>query len=192
MGGRGLLDEAAETEEVAATEEKAETEEVAPAATEKEETGEDLQKQLDAFKAQALDERGKRQRLEESIRAGQKPVEKADLFEDPDTRLNQELDPIRNEFNNRLIAMSESQAKARHSDFDQKYEAFVAATQSDPTLINQAMGAVDPGEFVYRAGEKQMLNQELGDGGLEGLRDKIRAEEKAKLDDLIRKCRRAP
>lgn len=183
----GLDDETGDKPaEATATEEKDEKETVETSTTEKAKPPEDWEAQLAAFKQTALDERSKRQNLETTIQANQAPAEKADLFEDPDKRLQQELDPIEQRFNNRLIAMSEAQAKGRHEDFDEKYQAFATVAQSDPGLVAKAIGSVDPGEFVYQEGKRLMLTQELGDGGLETMRDKIRAEEAAKLEETIK------
>lgn len=187
LGGLNVGLDTPEPDAEPALEEKDEKETVETSTTEKATPPEDWEAQLNAFKQTALDERTKRQNLETAIQTNQTPVEKADLFEDPDKRLRQELDPVEQRFNNRLIAMSEAQARGRHEDFDEKYQAFAAATQADPTLVAKAMGAVDPGEFVFQEGKRQMLNAELGNGGLETLREKIRAEEASKIEETINK-----
>jgi len=164
-----------------AAEEQEKVEKV-PEPTSEQVTLDSLQKQVAAFQRKAEDETRKRQDLQRQM---QKPVEKADLFEDPDKRLSQEIGGATNAMLDRMVAMSEAQAKNRHDDYSAKEEFFMA-NMSDQAAA--AYNSVDPGEFVYQAASKAMLAAELGnEGGLDALRDKIRAEVRLEQADEIKK-----
>jgi hypothetical protein len=176
--------------EAAAPEEKGEKQaEPPPAEKETTPTVEDLQKQVAAFQTKAEDEKRKRQALEQSLTPQPQAEEKADLFEDPDKRISQELSPVVDNMTNRFLTLSESNARRHYGTekFNEAQEAFISAAQSNPALVQAAVSAADPGEYQYQEGLKILTQRQLGeDGGIEALTEKIRAEEQAKLDAKIK------
>lgn len=181
-GGDDLLEEKGEeVPEPPAAEEQEQVEEV-PEPTAEQVTLDDLQKQVTAFQRKAEDETRKRQDIQRRM---EQPAEKADLFEEPDKRLSQEIGSATHTMLDRMVAMSEAQAKNRHEDYAEKEEFFMA------NMTDQASAAYnspDPGEFVYQAAAKAMMSAEIGNiGGIDALKDKLRAEIRAENDAEIKK-----
>lgn len=170
-------------------EEKGEIETAEPPPAEKEPEVIDWEARAKAFETKAIDEVGKRQALEQSIRTNQPPQEKADLFENPDQRLSQEIAPVRQEFQDRFLTLAESQARGRHGTekYNAAQEAFLGAARTNPGLVQAAMNAADPGEFQFVEGQKLLLSQELGDGGLEKMQEKADARARANVEAEINK-----
>ena len=189
LGGLNVGLNTPEPEPEQAPEEKGETETAEPPPAEKEPEVVDWEARAKAFETKAIDEVGKRQALEQSIRTNQPPPEKADLFENPDQRLSQEIDPVRQEFQNRFLTLAESQARGRHGaeKYNAAQEAFLGAAQANPGLVQAAMNAADPGEFQFLEGNKLLLSKELGDGGLEAMQEKADARALVKIEDEINK-----
>ena len=147
-------------------------------------TLEEVEREAQAFYRKSQEEKRKRQELERQIRQ-QQAEPKADFFDDPDKRMAQETTAVQNSMLDRMVAMSEAQARNRHADYAEK-EAFFVENLQDQGVA--AYNSADPGEFLYQAAKKAMVAKELGDiGSIEALRDKIRAEEKARLDAEINK-----
>lgn len=122
---------------------------------------------------QALaDERRKRQELESRLaemEKAQAPESKPNLFEDPDTwekaldeRMERKLQAVRQESEQKFLALVEQAAKARHTDFDEVAQIFAATARTTPGLIEEARNAPDPAEFIYQAGRNLKRFQEAG------------------------------
>lgn len=168
----------AEPEQVEETAEAEETvEEVAAPTAETQDTT----KEANAFKAMALDERTKRQALETQIAAMQKPKETPDAFVNPDEAIAHGDNNLRYEFNERLLNMSEAQAKLRHDDFDDmKVVFFDEMAANNPDLMTQANAQPDPYEFVYQ--QAKTHNEFKGVNSVDDLKAKIEVEVRAKLE----------
>ena len=181
-----------EVEAEAAPVEKAE-EEAEPAAAKpevpKSEDLETLQKQLNAFKTQAFDERGKRQALQKQLEEAASKEEKPDIFEDPDAVLGS----IKGEFNQNLSQVvnnfSEELGRLKHEDFDQVLDAVLELQTTDPESFQQVMSNAKPGikygESIYQAYKGQKLLKESG--GVDGLTARI-SELQAKIEELSNKA----
>jgi hypothetical protein len=165
-----------ETTEHTPPEETGDRKEVEPPTTEK--VPDEWQKKFDAMLAKADDERRKRQDLEARLYGTQEPPKKADLFEDPDTRLNQELGPIQQNFENRLLALSESNARRAYGTdkFNEAQAAFLDAAKTNLALVQAALNSADPGEYQYQEGQKLLMAKQLGDGGIDELKARMKAD----------------
>jgi hypothetical protein len=131
------------------------------------------------------EERRKRQELEAKLREIQAQKPKTDFFENPEQafkeRVTSELAP----WQARFFKLSIKAAKnvAGREDFDEVTEAFMAASENDPALLNAFQSSDDPGEYAYTVG-KQF--KELGDvgGDISKYREKIDSQWKGKFGEL--------
>jgi hypothetical protein len=184
LGGLNVSGEADDAPEEV---KKGEEEVVEPPATEEKTV--DWEAEARAFKKMALDERQKRQDLESQGQTTALQPEKADLFENPDERLAQEINPVIDAMTNRFLTLSESNARRFHGadKFNEAQEAFLETAKQNPALAQAAINSADPGEFQFQEGQKILTAKQLGEtGGLDKMREQIRAEEKAKLNDLVK------
>ena len=131
-----------------------------------------------AFQAAALDERRKRQDLEKRLNAleEKKKAEEPqkEFWEAPEETLNkfrqeieQEKQLIRSEGVNMRLATTETLARARYKDFDEKVQEFVKFMEETPEaqrpyVHNQWLTSNDPAEFAYKTGESRMLLRQAG------------------------------
>lgn len=127
-------------------------------------TVEDLQKEIVAFKAKALDETSKRQALEQSIAAqNKKPVEAAEFdWDNPQKSVDAAVNVVRQEAQTDRLDMSEAHAKSRHEDYDEKYEVFVAMATENPAILQQMLSQVDPAEYAYNLAAQRIFSDEVG------------------------------
>jgi hypothetical protein len=104
--------------------------------------------------AAIIDERRKRQAVEQELAElkSKAAPEKPDFFADPEkaveVRVNEIVAPIREKF----FKQSITAAASAHSDFEQAAEAFAAMVDKDPSLHSQWLASDDPGEFIYQRG----------------------------------------
>jgi hypothetical protein len=133
--------------------------------------------------AKAADETRKRQALERQIaELKQKETEKP-FFEDPEGALARQKQDFESKLNfaslSTKVQTSESIARSRHPDYDEKFVIFNQMVQDAPHLAEQAFSSPDPGEFAYRTAKMQKDLQDAG--GIDQLRSKVEAEMKAKI-----------
>ena len=151
----------------------AETEEVKPDEVEQ------LRAEVNAFKTQALDERGKRQALQQQMQALQAPVEVPDAYVEPDKAIQFGTDQVMMQMESRILNMSESQARGRHNDFDAMKDTFFnEMVAKNPALEQQASQQADPYEFVYQQAKNFVDFKDVT--SMDDLRAKIEAETEAK------------
>lgn len=133
--------------------------------------------------AKAADETRKRQALERQLaELKQKETEKP-FFEDPEGALARQ----KQDFENKLtfaslstkVQTSESIARSRYPDYDEKFAVFSQMVNDAPHLAEQAFQASDPAEFAYKTAKMQKDLQDAG--GIEQMRAKVEAEMKAKI-----------
>ena len=135
--------------------------------------------------AKAADETRKRQALERQLlEVNQKLKEPPKpFFEDPDGALARQKADLEGQIQNAILTTrintSESIAKSRYKDYDEKFAIFNELAQNSPYLFQQAFNSPDPAEFVYNAGK---MEKNLRDaGGMEQLREKMESEIRAKV-----------
>lgn len=73
--------------------------------------------------------------------------------------------------------------KERHPDFDEHFAEFKKAADANPALWEQVEAANSPGEFIYKTGKT--LREMQGVESIDDLREKIRAEERVKIESEL-------
>lgn len=133
--------------------------------------------------AKAADETRKRQALERQIEELKKKETEKPFFEDPEGALARQKQDFENKINfaslSTKVQTSESIARSRHPDYDEKFAVFSQMVQEAPHLAEQAFSASDPAEFAYRTAKMQKDLQDAG--GIDQYRTKVEAEMKAKV-----------
>ncbi len=170
--------QATETVETSETAETPETQEAAPTAETTQSNPE-----MKGIMSAMMDERSKRQALEAQIKTMQADqVEKPDAFVNPDEAIQFGNDELRNDFNNKFLNMSESQARSRHGDdFDTMKDLFFNEMAIDnPALAQQAQNAPDPFEFIYQ--QAKTHNEFKGINSMDDYKAKVKAELRVELE----------
>ena len=140
--------------------------------------------------AKAADETRKRQALEARLREleAKQSAEPAKTFwDDPEGALNKQKQEVQQAVVSATLRTSETIARSRYKDFDEKVAIFGELAQTTPGLAQQMLGAPDPAEFAYRTAANHKALQDAG--GMEQLlakreeetRIKVRAEIEAEL-----------
>lgn len=137
--------------------------------------------------AKAADETRKRQALERQIAEMQAQARPAvdpnapakTFWDDPEGALARQKQEIHQAIVGTRLQTSESIARSRHEDFDEKVIVFTDLAKNTPGLVQQMMSAPDPAEFVYRTAKSHKELQEAG--GIDALREKITAETEVKI-----------
>lgn len=139
-------------------------------------------KERAAFAALA-DERRKRQALERQLQEQQQKKEEKPFFEDPEGALARQRKELEDRINyvtlSTKVQTSESIARSRHQDYDEKFAVFNQMVQEAPQLAEQAFASPDPAEFAYKTAKMQKDLQDAG--GLEQMKAKMEAELRAKI-----------
>lgn len=178
---------AAKPDAKAADPAKADPAKAAPAAPE-----EMTLKEKAAF-AKAADETRKRQALERELsdlRARSAPPpppqEPAKTFwDDPEGALNRQRMEVQTAIIGTRLNTSETIARARHQDFEEKVQIFSELAMKTPGLADQMLSAPDPAEFVY--GTARAYKELRDAGGLEQMRAKMEQETEARLRTTLEK-----
>jgi hypothetical protein len=92
-----------------------------------------------------------------------------------DQKLNERLAHEQGVAWQRRLAKSETAARGRYSDYDEKIDKFVAMAKANPALHQELLYEVDPAETAY-----QFIKSQTPPEDVERLRDKVR-ELEAKL-----------
>lgn len=160
--------------------------ETAPPAVEKTpryspEDYEKLVAERNAFQRATLEERKKRQQLEQQQVKQEKP--RFWDAEDPDAYLEQKLaereHSIRAEMRTQYLNISEANARSKHEDYDQKFQVFSQMVQRDPTIYHQMLNQPDPAEYAYRAASRLIQMQEMGNP--DEYRKKVESEVESRI-----------
>jgi hypothetical protein len=133
--------------------------------------------------AKAADETRKRQALERQIEELNKKQAEKPFFEDPEGALARQRQELESKLNfatlSTKVQTSESIARSRHADYDEKFAVFSQMVQEAPHLAEQAFSSPDPAEFAYKTAKMQKDLQDAG--GIDELRSKVEAELKARI-----------
>lgn len=162
---------------------KGEEEAEPPAAPEEEPKPQDdpLARELAAFKAQALDERRKRQALESQLAQKQEQPPGFD-WDNPEQTIASVEQRFEQKMQTNLLNLSEAQAKVRHEDYDQKYEVFVKMVEENPAIVQTMLQQPDPAEFAYQTATKRLFTDEVGSNPQE-YEDKLRAKIRLEIEE---------
>lgn len=144
---------------------------------------------LDAkgLKAAMIAERTKRQELEAQLAAEREAMrqaseeEKPFLGEEYEQRFAATEANLREEVIKSKIDISESFAREKYDDFDEKLAAFTDLARANPSLVQQMRASANPATFAYKAAAEHLQVQKLREIGdpvayEAGLREKIKAE----------------
>ncbi len=168
-----------EETEPPAVEEEPKTETVQP-------SYEEIAARANAFQRKAEDEVRKRQAIEQQMQ--RPPEETPDFWENPEGVIKNQVDQVRQEigqeFQTRLLNMSESSAKARHDDYDEKFHIFSQMVQRDPSVYQQMLQQPDPAEYVYSTAKRLMDIQSIGD--VDAFKEKTRSEIRAEIEAEVK------
>jgi hypothetical protein len=130
-------------------------------------------------------ERKLRQDLENRIKPEPEPEKEFD-WSDPQKHLAEMETKLDQKYQSKFLAMSESLCEARHDDFQDKKAVFFEMAQANPAIVNTMVVQADPAEYAYKLAEQEVFRREVA-GDPETFRAKIRAEERAKLEDEFNK-----
>jgi type IV secretory pathway VirB10-like protein len=146
------------------------------------------------------EERRKRQELEARLaeyeaRRPPEPVTPPDPWDEPDAHsqwlIQQAATVARHEalaeFENRQIARSANQARAKYQDYDDAVGIFSQMMQQNPALERQLRDHENPGEFAYTTAKTQMEIAQYG--SIDAL---IQAKVKAETERLQAELKPAP
>ena len=134
-----------------------------------------------AFKAQALDERRKRQELEAELRELKKPQEtKApDVLDDPEG-FTKSLKDSQEQMSFTIRAeLSADFMKQQHNDYDQREAEFYELAKESPELRAQLRAAANPARFAYDTATKHARLKALEN--VDDMEAKLRAEIEQKV-----------
>lgn len=135
--------------------------------------------------AKAADETRKRQALErqlaqiaEKMKQPEKP-----FYDDPDGALARQKAELEGKLSYGMLATkvhtSESIARSRYKDYDEKFSVFNELVQRSPYLAEQAFQSEDPAEFAYQTAFTEMNLRAAG--GVANMRQKMEEEIRAKV-----------
>ena len=139
-----------------------------------------LTKQVNAFKAKALDEVSKRQALENQMQAAQQQEEAPDAFVEPDAAIQHAVNQVQQRNDDRFLNFSEEVTRKNHEDYDEIKEVFLEMANENPLLAQQAMAQPMPHEWLYQ--QAKTHNEFKDISSVDDLRAKIEAETRAKIE----------
>lgn len=132
------------------------------------------------------DERAKRQALEQQLQAAQSQdqPERPDVFQDPDGAFNHVEQQVTQQVTKVKLDLSESMVRSQHEDFDTKLDAFAEAMGKNPALHAEMMAHVNPAQFAYEQGTRELMLNDIGDPVAyeQSVRTKIEAEVRATVE----------
>jgi len=135
------------------------------------------------------EEREKRQALERELEAlrtqiqpQEPPAPPPSLWEDEDAARTYDRQMVLQQADQlSRINASEMAARAQHADFQEMYDAFNQLAVEDPAVVRQAMADPHPWEAAYKIVKNRRAMQELGAVDVNDLREKLKAEVLAEL-----------
>jgi hypothetical protein len=149
-----------------------------------------LRKALEAEIAKA---RNARRQLEEKINPKEEAEEQPNYYDDPDKAISQVERRIRAEVTKARLDLSESFAREKYQDFDEKLEVFDGMIRENPELHREMLNSQNPALFVYRKAEQKIKMEKFKDPDQfekttkELARAEVEKEYKAKFDALQKK-----
>jgi hypothetical protein len=135
----------------------------------------------EAYKKAMREEREKRQRLEQELRAFK---EKAEPPKDPWTDLPGYLQDRDAKFDERLFIercnLTEEIAREKHKDYDEILAVFTEAGEANPNLFAQLRQERNPAAFVYKEGTRIRELKDVG-GDFAAYKTKIEKDVEARI-----------
>ena len=112
---------------------------------------------------------------------GAQPQREPGFYDDPEAFVQRTVTRAQRLAEQRLFAALEADAREQYADFDEVMEATVARVKDNPALQQQIFSSANPARAAYRLG-KQLRDAEALQKDPEAERERIRAEERAKLE----------
>lgn len=117
------------------------------------------------------------------------------FWDDPEGTIAQAVTGVRQEMTARILDISEASARARHADYNDKFNVFAELVSKNPHIYQTMLAQPDPAEWAYQTAARQAVMQDIGDP-LEyrsKIEQEIRAqialekaeEDKKKADEMI-------
>ena len=188
-----------EPETVESPEETTGEEDATPAEEHEAEQQPEENREVAAFKAQAIDERRKRQALEQRLKEleSQKPeIKDDDYWDNPKDVIQKTRTDIENSFNGKLYAVTEELTRDAYEDYDEMVDYFVQnLADQNPGILETARAKANPHRYIYQETKKLRKLAEIGDIDKyeQTLREKIAAEERAKIEaEFANSTRKTP
>lgn len=149
--------------------------------------------QIEAFKASMMDERRKRQELEEQLKSYQQQSQpKPDFWENPEGVLGDYAKRMQQQLYQTQVNLSTEMMRTMHDDYDEMESKFIELAQQNPALIAQMNQSGNPAKFAYTTAKAEVERQQFADPNYKEklkaeLRAEIEAEQRAKLEGEISK-----
>lgn len=130
-----------------------------------------------------LDEKRKRQELEqrlEALEAGKREPEQApDVFESQEAYTQYLQDQQRRLVGQAKLEISQDMMRSAHPDYDELESEFLEMAQGNPALAADLVKAANPARFAYETAMKARQAKELEN--IDSYKEKLRAEVKEQL-----------
>lgn len=126
-------------------------------------------------------EREKRQALEARLAQQQQEQPQGFDWDNPEKTIASVEQRFEQRLQVNLLNMSEAQAKARHEDYDQKYEVFERMARENPAIVQAMLQQADPAEYAYNMATQKIFTDEIGSNPKE-YEDKLRAKIRLELE----------
>lgn len=188
----GEIEQAAAAEETeVVAEEQPEVKEEQP--EEKTEEPADIVGLKKALEAELAKARNVRRQLEEKAKPKEEEEEQANYFDDPDKAISQVERRIRAEVTKAKLDLSESFARDKYQDFDEKLEIFDGMIRENPELHRDMLKSQNPAEFVYKKAANKIKMEKFKDPDQfeketkDQARAEVEKEYKSKFDALQKK-----
>ena len=129
--------------------------------------------------------RAKNREYEERLKPVQQPAlqqpegEAKTFWDDPEGAITQAVTGVRQEMTARILDISEASARARHADYNDKFNVFAELVSKNPHIYQTMLAQPDPAEWAYQTAARQTVMQDIGDP-LE-YRSKIEQEIRAQI-----------
>jgi len=198
------LPEATETEEAEGTKEQEAGEETTETEAEKEaETEETEEKKDDSTpeskasettedepwtKKAVLDERRKRQELEQRLRdieAKKEPEQAPDWWADPEKAAQHQSQQIEARLYQQKVELSQDFMRSQHEDYDDMEARFMEMAQENPTLRTELQKSANPARFAYETAKKAAEYDAIKD--VDSYKAKLEAEVRKDVEAKLRK-----
>ena len=159
-------------------------------------------REVAAFKAQAIDERRKRQALEQRLRdleaKQQKPeVNEDDYWENPKKVIDSTKTELQQNFEGKLYQVTEELTRDAYKDYDEVIQYFMdEIAPSNPGIAETARSKANPHRFIYQEAKKMRKLAEIGD--IDSYEEKIKQKaiqeylDKQKADGLAQNKKTPP
>jgi hypothetical protein len=146
-----------------------------------------------ALEAELTKARTARRQLEEKAKPKEEEEEQANYYDDPEKAISQVERRIRAEVTKAKLDLSESFARDKYQDFDEKLEIFDSMIRENPELHRDMLNSQNPAEFVYKKAANKIKMEKFKDPDQfeketkDQARAEVEKEYRSKFDALQKK-----